>query len=402
MGLYKCRIGWIWSLILTIFVIVVPRYWVKTETIPLPHHPGPTAPKMEVIEGSIQRPTLVATLVDLEVPAALANHVADLIKPVFDVRKIRLGNLFRLEKSPDGSLNTFEYKIDDERVLKVQRDADSYAAKVETLEFETRQTIITTEITNNLFSALDEYPKGEMLAIDLAQIFASDVDFSSDIQKGDQIRLVVDEQYHKGDFVKYGRIQAAQLVNAGHTYRAFLFKDSYYDEKGLAVKRSLLRSPLEFTRISSGYTTRRLHPILGTTRAHLAIDYAAPEGAPVIAVANGVVTFAGWNTGYGNLVQIKHGNGLTTGYAHLSRIASGVRTGRAIKQGERVGAVGHTGLATGPHLHYMMTRGGQPINPLSIKSEPALPLDARLKTEFLDHIGELQQNLSSEVQSAAN
>jgi len=288
---------------------------------------------MEVIEGSIQRPTLVATLVDLEVPAALANHVADLIKPVFDVRKIRLGNLFRLEKSPDGSLNTFEYKIDDERVLKVQRDADSYAAKVETLEFETRQTIITTEITNNLFSALDEYPKGEMLAIDLAQIFASDVDFSSDIQKGDQIRLVVDEQYHKGDFVKYGRIQAAQLVNAGHTYRAFLFKDSYYDEKGLAVKRSLLRSPLEFTRISSGYTTRRLHPILGTTRAHLAIDYAAPEGAPVIAVANGVVTFAGWNTGYGNLVQVKHGNGLTTGYAHLSRIASGVRTGRAIKQG---------------------------------------------------------------------
>jgi len=393
-GLYKCRIGWIWSLILTVIVVVVPRYWeLKMESIPLPHLPAPSLPKIEIIEGTIQRPNLVSTLVDLEVPAAIAHEVAHLIQPVFDVRKSRLDNHIRLEKDINGALRVFEYKNDDERVLTVERDAASYAARVETLEFQTRESLITAEITSNLFEALDGYPKGELLAADLAQIFASDVDFGSDLQRGDDIRLIVNELYHNGDFVKYGRIQAAQLINAGRPYRAFLFRDSYFDEKGNAMKRALLRSPLEFTRISSGFTSRRMHPILGTARAHFAVDYAAPAGTPVIAVANGIVTFAGWDGGYGNLVQVRHANGLTTGYAHLSRIAPGLRPGRPIKQGDRVGAVGQTGLATGPHLHYMMARGGKPINPLSIKSEPTVPIDAKLKPEFLSEIAALRTSL---------
>jgi len=402
MGLYKCRIGWICSLILTVILLAGPPSWdLEMESIPWPILPAPSLPQIQFVEGTIQRPTLVATLVDLEIPSAIANQVADLIQPVFDVRKIRLGNLFRLEKETDGTLRVFEYKIDDERVLKVRQEAGTYAAKVETLELETSETIITAEITSNLFAALDGYPKGDMLAMDLAKIFASDVDFSSDLQKGDEIRLIVTEQYHKGGFVKYGRIQVAQLINAGRTHRAFLFKDSYYDAKGNAMKRSLLRSPLEFTRISSGFTSRRLHPILGIARAHLAVDYAAPSGTPVIAVANGVVTLAGWNEGYGNLVQIKHANGLTTGYAHLSRIAPGVRSGHPIKQGDRLGAVGQTGLATGPHLHYMMTRGGNAINPLSMKSEPIVPIAAKLKPEFLSSIAALQEALAGEEQTAA-
>jgi murein DD-endopeptidase MepM/ murein hydrolase activator NlpD len=381
--------------VLTAVVVVAPRYWeLKTESLPLPPMSVPTLPKIEIVEGTIQRPTLVATLVDLDVPANIAHEIAGLIQPVFDVRKIRLGNLFRLEKDTDGAPRFFEYKIDDERVLKVERDADSYAAKVETLEFETRQSVISAEITNSLFEALDGYPKGESLAADLAQVFASEVDFSSDIQSGDQLRLLVEEQYYRGDFVKYGKIRAAQLINAGKTYRAFRFRDSYYDDHGNAMKRSLLRSPLEFTRISSGFTSRRMHPILGTNTPHLAVDYAAPTGTPVIAVANGIVTFAGWNNGgYGNLVEIKHNNGLTTGYAHLSQIAPGLHTGQAVRQGERVGAVGQTGLATGPHLHFSMARGGKPINPLSMKSEPATPIEGALKPVFLSDIAALQDAL---------
>jgi murein DD-endopeptidase MepM/ murein hydrolase activator NlpD len=240
-----------------------------------------------------------------------------------------------------------------------------------------------------------------MLADGRAGIFAWDVDFNVDIQKGARIRLVIDEQSHNGTFVKYGVIQAAQLENGGKTYRAYRFNDAYYDEKGNAVKRSFLTSPLKVLHITSGFTYRRMHPILGIERAHLAIDYGAPEGTSAFAVANGTVIFAGPNGDLGNYVEIRHVNGLTTGYGHLSRIAPGVATGRAIRQDEIVGYVGHTGLATGPHLHFLMTRGGKAINPLSMKSEPAIPMDGNLKPQFMAHIAEWQGKLGSSTQTAA-
>ena len=228
-------------------------------------------------------------------------------------------------------------------------------------------------------------PKREILATELAEMFQWQVDFSTEIQPGDQIRLIIDESVHDGNFIKYGRIQAAELVNAGHRYRGFLFNDSYYDEKGASLKRAILASPLKFTpRVSSGFTQRRMHPILGTERSHLATDYAAPTGSPVVAVANGTVTFSGWDGGYGNLVRIKHTSGLSSGYAHLSHIAPGVRAGHAIKQSELVGFVGQTGLATGPHLHFEMAKNGIPINPVPAlkKGEPAPPIEGNLKAEF--------------------
>src|SRR5256714_15372862 len=190
---------------------------------------------------------------------------------------------------------------------------------------------------------------------------------------------------HDGNCVRYGKIQAAELVNAGHRYRGFLFRDSYYDEKGASLKRAILASPLKFTpRVTSGFTYRRMHPILGTARAHLATDYGAPTGSPVVAVANGTVAFAGWDGGYGNLVRIKHASGLTSGYAHLSRIATGVRAGHPIKQSELVGLVGQTGLATGPHLHFMMAKNGTAINPVPAlkKGEPSPSIEGARKTEF--------------------
>src|SRR5437016_11768369 len=325
MRFYKCRIGFIWSLLLAVLVAVIPNYWEsKIDSIPLLAPPPIEIPKTRFVEDKIQKNrTLVATLVDYDVPIAKANHVADLIRPVFDLRKMRFGNAFRLEKESDGTLKAFEYKIDDESVLKVHKGADSYEAKVEKLDLETRETTITAEIHSSLWAALSDLPKREYLATELAEIFQWQVDFSTEIQPGDQIRPIVDESVHDGNFVKYGKIEAAELVNAGHRYRGFLFRDSYYDEKGASLKRAILASPLKFTpRISSGFTSRRMHPILGYERAHLATDYAAPAGSPVVAVANGTVTFAGWEGGYGNLGRIKHSSGLASGYAHLSRIAS--------------------------------------------------------------------------------
>jgi len=234
-----------------------------------------------------------------------------------------------------------------------------------------------------------------LLADSLAAIFAWDVDFNVDIQKGAEIHLIVDEQSHDGTFVKYGPIQAAELVNSGKKFRAYRFQDAYYDEKGNAVKRSFLTSPLKVLHVTSGFTTLRMHPILGVARAHRAIDYGAPEGTSAFAVANGVVIFAGPNGDLGNFVEIRHANGLTTGYGHLSRIAAGVVPGRAIKQDDLVGYVGHTGLATGPHLHYLMTRGGKAINPSSMKSEPPTPIDAKLRPLFQASIVDLEKRLGA-------
>ena len=405
MGLFKCNVGFIWSLTFAVLMTVIPRYWeLNIESIqPLPSASAVT-PKTEVVEDTIHKnTTLVATLGDYNIPTAMANEVADLIKPVFDVRKLRFGNPFRLEKEVDGSLKAFEYKIDDESVLKVRKESDSYAAKVERLELDTRESTITTEIQSSLWEALQGQPKGEYLATELAQIFQWEVDFNTEIQPGDRIRMVVDEQHHNGKFVKYGKIRAAELVNQGHTYRAFLFKDSYYDEKAVALKRAMLASPLKFNpRITSGFTRSRKHPILGFNRAHLATDYAAPAGSPVLAVANGTVTFAGWNNGYGNLVQIRHANGMISGYAHLSRISRDLRAGHSIKQGDLIGLVGQTGLATGPHLHFMMTKGGSAINPVPTlkKGEPAPPIQGTLKAEFLKQITPIQLKLGTQL--AAN
>src|SRR5262245_42673598 len=272
MDVRKRRTGFIALLLFTAVVIVSARYsdFAIDKISPVvPPPPPPTInilPQTEVVEDTIQKNrTLVATLVDYEVPAAIAKEVADLIKPVFDLRKMRFGNPFRLEKE-DGTLKKFEYKIDDERVLKVQKSTEAYEAKVEKLDLETREVSITAEIQTSLWDALADLPKREYLATDLAQIFQWQVDFSTEIQPLDQIRLIVEESVHDGNFVKYGKIRAAELVNAGRRYRGFLFREPYYDEKGVSLKRAILASPLKFTpRVSSGFTHRRMHPILGTS-----------------------------------------------------------------------------------------------------------------------------------------
>jgi murein DD-endopeptidase MepM/ murein hydrolase activator NlpD len=325
---------------------------------------------------------------------------------VFDVREFRSGKSFKLEKDADGTLRAFEYKISEEKILEVQRGADVYDARISTLALESRDTIVSSEITaqrNSLYAALsDQEGNAVQLAEKVASIFAWDVDFNSDLQVNDSVRIIVPALYHEGQFIKWGDIQAAELVISGKAYRGYRYEGSFYDAKGNALKRSFLASPLPFNpRVTSGFSRRRLHPILGTNRAHLAVDYGAPTGTPVQAVANGKVTFAGWDGGYGNLVRIKHSGGLTTGYAHLSSIASGVRVGNAISQGDPVGRVGQTGLATGPHLHFMMTQGGKPINPLKMRSEPPIPIDARLRPAFMAHIAPLEARLGSAMRTAA-
>src|SRR5215831_12611858 len=207
MGDFRHKLGLFGSLVLAVALAVVPKYWDLTiDSIPpLITPPAPAVPQTQVVEDTIgKNATLVATLVDYDVPVALANEVADLVKPVFNLRKLRFGNAFRLEKEIDGTLRAFEYKIDDESVLKVKRGDEAYEAKVEKLDLEEKEATITAEIHSSLWEALGDLPKREYLATELAEMFQWQVDFSTEVQPGDQIRLIVSESRHNGDFVKYG------------------------------------------------------------------------------------------------------------------------------------------------------------------------------------------------------
>jgi murein DD-endopeptidase MepM/ murein hydrolase activator NlpD len=224
------------------------------------------------------------------------------------------------------------------------------------------------------------------LALDLADVYAWDVDFNTEIQRGDSFRVVVEKLSLDGAFARYGRILAAELVRGDRVLRAYRHEGAagsgYYDAEGRPLRKAFLRSPLRFTRISSRFSASRLHPALQVRRAHLGFDYAAPAGTPVSAAADGLVTAAGWMGGYGRTVRLRHANGYETLYGHLSRVD--VRPGQRVAQGTRLGAVGSTGLSTGPHLDYRMSRDGRFVDPLRLEAPPAEPIAGAERSAFAE------------------
>jgi len=229
-----------------------------------------------------------------------------------------------------------------------------------------------------------EAGEGGEPAFDVAAIFESDVDFNTELRPGDSFKAAVETMYLEGRFSRYGRTLAAQLDPGQRVLRAVRFdgprRTEYYTPDGVPLRKTFLRSPLKFTRISSRFSHARLHPILNVVRPHLGVDYAAPTGTPVRAAADGVVVSAGWSGGYGKVVRMRHTRGLETLYGHLSRID--VKRGQRVEQGERIGAVGMTGLATGPHLDYRTIRSGVFVNPLTIQPPPAEPIRASARAAF--------------------
>ncbi|MBI2218065.1 MAG: M23 family metallopeptidase [Candidatus Rokubacteria bacterium] len=264
-----------------------------------------------------------------------------------------------------------------------------------------RVEVVAGEVRRSLFEAVEASGAMPQLAFDLAEIFASEFDFTADTRAGDRFRLLVEKRYAGDTFVDYGQILVAQYVSDGQALTGIGFERSgawrFYDRDGRSLKKSFLKSPLEFTRITSGFTYARPHPILGGTRPHLAIDYAAPPGTPVRAVADGRVIAAGWNGGNGISVRLKHRAGYETMYNHLSRLAPGVRRGARVTQRQVIGYVGSTGLSTGPHLDYRVAKGGRFVNPLSEKFLPGEPIPASERAEFLAHARDLARRLEDEA-----
>jgi murein DD-endopeptidase MepM/ murein hydrolase activator NlpD len=296
---------------------------------------------------------------------------------VFDLRKVRVNQPYRLTQAVDGALRWFEYEIDGDRLLKVTRasdeSADAFAAEVVPIQKSARVATVRGMIdgeATSLFAAMGRAGETVDLSLQLAQIFASDVDFNTELQPGDRFELLVEKLYREDDtFAGYGPVLAAQLDNDGRRLRALHFtpdggSPGYFDPEGRSLRKFFLRSPLRFEPVvTSAFSRRRLHPVLRQYRAHLGVDYRAPSGAPVIAVADGSVVSAGPSGGSGRMVHLRHANGYESQYLHLSSIA--VRRGSRVRQGDLIGRVGATGLATGPHLDYRLKKNGVYINPVT-------------------------------------
>lgn len=308
------------------------------------------------------------------------------------------GRTVRAVATAEGKLIALRHQAGG-KVLNVRRQDGRFDVTEEPVAYERRVMMNSGEIRSSLFAATDAAGLSDAVAIQIADIFSTDIDFHRDLRRGDRFTVVYEMLYDQGEPVRAGRLLAAEFVNQGKTYQAVYFQyaeneGGYYTAEGRNIRKAFLRSPLEFSRITSGFTNARFHPILQQWRAHKGIDYGAPTGTRVKATGDGIVEFAGRHQGgYGNLVVLRHQSKYTTWYGHLSGIAAGVRKGARVTQGNVIGFVGATGLASGPHLHYEFRINDVHQNPLRVVLPSAPPIGPEQKAAFDTAAAPLAQRL---------
>lgn len=326
-------------------------------------------------------------LQDMDIDPQTVFNITQAARKVFNLRSIRPGNKVVVTRSATGDLRTISYRMDSEHELIVKRDGQDFRGEIKENLGQVTLVSVSGTVDGSLFDSVIAAGEKPELAVRLAEIFAWDIDFNTETQAGDVFRLAVEKkEFSDGSPPAYGRILAAEYSNVGHPYQAVLFHDPqgrpvYYAADGKSLQKAFLRSPFRFgARVSSHFSTRRLHPILKIRRPHLGTDYAAPTGTPVQTIAEGHVVYAGWKGGGGNTVQIAHARGYATYYMHLSRIL--VRRGQRVHQGQRIGLVGMTGLATGPHLDFRIQQHGRFVNFERMNLPPANPVATSDWPEF--------------------
>ncbi len=352
-----------------------------------------TAPQYSdlfVHEEFVQRGDTVASLLTrlgIQDEAAfqflLSNSSAQTI-----FRQLRPGKPVTAHVSDNGELHSLIYPLNGkDRALFVERRNGLLEAREQALQLDTQVQMKTGEIRYSLFGATDAAGMPDSVAIQLAEIFGGDIDFHRDLRRGDRFAVIYETLTHLGKPMRNGRILAAEFVNNGKTYRAVWFEETsgkggYYTADGKNIRKAFLRSPLEFSRITSGFTSSRFHPVLQKWRAHRGVDYGAPIGTRIKSTADGIVDFVGNQGGYGRVVILRHQNRYTTLYGHLSRFAAGIKTGSRVSQGDVIGYVGTSGWSTGPHLHYEFRINGVHQNPLAIALPGAPPLGPQQLVQF--------------------
>ena len=325
-------------------------------------------------------------------------------------RQLRPGKPVTARISEAGELQALYFPVTGkDSLIVVERQGSKLSASEQLVSLETRTIMRSGEIRYSLFGATDTAGIPDTIATQLAEIFAGDIDFHRDLRKGDRFSIVYEMLFQQGQPVRSGRIVAAEFTNDRKTYQAFWHttedgKGGYYTADGKSLRKAFLRSPLEFSRVTSGFTSNRFHPVLQTWRAHKGVDYGAPVGTRVRSVADGTVEFAGKQGGYGNLVVLRHQGTYSTAYGHLNGFAPGIRKGTRVAQGETIGFVGQTGLASGPHLHYEFRIRDQQVNPLAVTLPTTVPLEpsqiARFKSAVMPMVGQIQLAKEFSVASA--
>ncbi len=345
---------------------------------------------INIMQGKVESGnTFCSILSDHGFSSLTIAECIEAFKPVFNCRKLSPGDEYNIETDGKGNLLKLTIKTNLVTIYNLRKEGEKLLPSKDKVFLSKKITKVSGVIEDSLFGAIVKAGEHDQVAIDFAEILAWDIDFRHDLQKGDQFAFIIEKYFKDDQLFCYGKIKAAEYNNQGKVHRAIYFKDpkgqeGYFTPEGISVRRSFLRAPLKFTRISSGFSYHRFHPILNQYKPHLGIDFAAPQGTPVLAVGDGVVVEKGWKNGNGNSLRVRHPLGYETMYNHLSGFGKTIRVGERVQQKEIIGYVGSTGLATGPHLDYRMEKNGRFVNPLQEKFPPGFPVDNAYRHLFAE------------------
>lgn len=368
--------------------------------------PDSAAREAQVLDGSLRRgDTLSSALRRQGVEPQLVSRIAQELSPLFDFRRARPGDRYRLALDEEGTLVSFRYRVSPLEAYEIRTAGGEWVAAREEVELERRRTRVAGVVENTLYDSIVELGASPQLASDFASIFAWDLDFNRSVKPGDRFHILYERLYRRGSdgrrhFVGPGNILAARYQSEDDEYTALYFetedgRGGYYRPDGSSVERMFLAAPLRYRRISSSYSPSRFHPILKVHRPHFGIDYAAPVGTPVWAVADGTVIFRGRAGGFGRLVKVRHTNGYVSYYAHLSRFEKGLHVGKVVRQKEVIGYVGSSGLSTGPHVCFRIQKDGRYVNPATLRTPTGDPIPPERLAEFRSARAELLAELGS-------
>ncbi|MCP3670680.1 MAG: peptidoglycan DD-metalloendopeptidase family protein [Gammaproteobacteria bacterium] len=334
----------------------------------------------------------------LGLSAKLLHQITNSSKEAKGLTRIKPGESLKIRLDNSGRLQKLIYQRSPVEALHITPEGDDFKAKTSTKQVETRQGYLSGTIISSFYLSAQKAGLSDALIMDLATIFGWDIDFALEIRKGDRFSVVFEEEFLQGNRYGNGRILAAEFVNRGKVYRAIRHKKDngefdYHAPDGKSMRKAFLRAPVDFRRISSRFSKERFHPVLGKKRPHRGVDYAAATGTPIKAAGNGRVIFRGTKGGYGRTVILKHGKKYTTLYAHMSKFHRAVKNGSRVRQGQTIGYVGKSGLATGPHLHYEFRVNNRHRNPLTVKLPASAPIAQRYRKAFLENSRHLTSTL---------
>jgi murein DD-endopeptidase MepM/ murein hydrolase activator NlpD len=349
-----------------------------------------------IYSGTITRnSSLYLELLNWPIPKNLISGLTTRFSRLFDLKGSKPGDQFKLFMGNGDTILAFEYLTSDWKRYRLDREGNDYIATVNQIGLDRKVQRVDGVIESSLWDALLPILPDMEIFTDLADIFGSEIDFLTEPRVGDKFSLVFETFEKDGVFVRPGKILAAQYFLGNTPHRAFLFADSighsdYFDEKGYSLRKSFLKSPLNYRRISSRFSMSRLHPISKIYRPHLGVDYAAASGTPVVASGEGRIAYKGWRSGFGNYIEIRHPSNMVTCYGHLKGFANGLSNGEHVSQGQLIGFVGSTGQSTGPHLDYRVMKNGRFIDPLKMIVPASLPVKDADKVEFQKVVTEFQ------------